>query len=347
MTVPGRLALVLQVVMVIVASFSISVLLTRRLIDYAKRRAMVDHPGERRLHSEVTPRGGGLAMVIAIIAVCVPWAYVYGDRALGHFLMLLAGFATLGWLEDTRGLAVLPRLLAQLVLAGLAVWLFGGFGTLEFAGVTIAAPGWNAVLAFVWVVVLVNFYNFMDGIDGLAASQASVAALAFGIWFAWFGDHAFALAACAIMAAAMGFLVWNWSPARIFMGDVGSLALGGAFAMLMLVAGQRHAIPAGAGVILLGVFVADAGVTLLKRLRRGEAVWTAHRGHYYQRAVASGMTHAAVTTATLSLFSALAVLATLEMNRVFPRPLWTLVALALLVAAAMTVIRRERAMRGA
>jgi Fuc2NAc and GlcNAc transferase len=261
-------------------------------------------------------------------------------------LVLLAGLAALGWREDARGLAVLPRLAAQLLLGSLAVVLLGGFETLELAGVAVPLAGWGALPALLWIVALANLYNFMDGIDGLAASQAAVAALAFGVWFAWHGDHAFALAACAIMASALGFLVWNWSPARIFMGDVGSLAIGGAFALLTLVAERRHGIPAGAAVMLLGVFIADSSVTLLLRLRRGEAVWTAHRSHYYQRAVASGMTHAAVTLRALPLFGVLAILATLEMYRIAPRWLWTPAAAALLVAAAVAVVRRERAVRG-
>lgn len=334
--------LVVPVMGTVATGFLASMLVTRWLIGYARRREMVDHPDERRLHSAATPRGGGLAMVVAILAAGLPLAYGYEDRALGAFLALLAGFAALGWVEDTRGLAVLPRLVAQLLLAIVAVALLGGFASLEMFGIFIPAPGWGAVLTVIWIVALANFYNFMDGIDGLAASQASVAALAFGMWFAWNGDYAFALAAYAIMASALGFLVWNWMPARIFMGDVGSLALGGAFAMLTLIADRRHGIPAGAGVLLLGVFIADAGVTLVARLKRGEAVWKAHRGHYYQRAVASGMTHAAVTALAMCLFVVLAVLATLEMKRLQPRPLWALLAAAVLAVAAYAVVRREK-----
>jgi Fuc2NAc and GlcNAc transferase len=346
MNAAGRMWLIAQIALVVFSSFGVAVLLTRRLIGYAKRRKMMDHPDDRRLHREATPRGGGLAIVIAILLVCLPLAYGYGDRMLGYFLLLLAGLAALGWIEDTRGWAVLPRLVAQCSLAALAVSLLGGFGTLEIAGVAIPVPGWGALLALLWIVALTNLYNFMDGIDGLAASQAAVAALTFGLWFAWHGDYAFALAAYAIMAASLGFLVWNWAPARIFMGDVGSIALGGAFALLTLVAERRHGVPAGAGVLLLGLFLGDGSVTLLKRLHRGEAIWKPHRSHYYQRAVAAGMTHATVTATASCLFIMLASLATLEMNRLSPRPLWTACALVVLAAAAVAVVRRERAPRG-
>ncbi len=279
--------------------------LTRR---YALRREMLDIPNQRSSHSVPTPRGGGVAIVIVASAAHLVAAWLYPGQA-GLVLLLgmtLAGYATLGWLDDHYDLSTIVRLLVQLLLA-LAVmswlivndfWIIGDLPAVILTGV-----------AIVWMVWMANLYNFMDGIDGIAAVETLVLAVTAGAWFGAAGSEGIMLASLAVAGAAIGFLGWNWAPAKIFMGDVGSVSLGAFFALLALLGASVYAMPFSAFVILYGVFLVDASVTLLRRVVRGEKWWQAHRSHYYQRLVQSGWSHARVSTAVLIINVMLACLA--------------------------------------
>jgi Fuc2NAc and GlcNAc transferase len=159
----------------------------------------------------------------------------------------------------------------------------------------------GSVGAALFIVWCVNLYNFMDGIDGIAAGQGVVAALAGAALCGARGDLGLACAALTVAGANAGFLVWNWAPARIFMGDVGSGLLGFLFAVLGLAAEREGAVPLLAWVLLFAPFVADATITLIRRVARREAWYAAHRSHAYQRAVQAGWPHARVSAATMAL----------------------------------------------
>ena len=162
--------------------------------------------------------------------------------------------------------------------------------------------GWfGSVIAALAIVWMINLYNFMDGADGLAASEATFVAIAAGVALMWNGELGLALIALSIGGAAGGFFVRNKAPAKIFLGDVGSGLLGFLFAALALVSDKAGGLPFLAWLILLGVFVMDATITLIRRIFRGERWYVAHRSHAYQRLVQSGWSHGKVTRCVLAL----------------------------------------------
>ena len=277
---------------IIAAAGLVAGLGTRGLIPLLRRAAVLDHPNERSLHAAPIPRGGGIALVAAILFAWL--ALIVGGAVAPRLVVVLLGatlLAAISWIDDLRGLSPATRLLAQFVAIGLGmVAVMPGGPVFQFW----LMPALDAVAAALLWLWFVNLFNFMDGIDGLAGSEA--AAIATGlVVFATFGagkDPGLALLAAAAGAAALGFLVWNWAPARIFLGDVGSVPLGYLLGFLLLdVAARGHWKIA---LILPFYFLADATVTLGRRLARGERVWHAHREHFYQRAVQRGLGHAAV-----------------------------------------------------
>lgn len=247
---------------------------------WALARGVLDAPDDRRLHSAPTPRGGGIGIAIVLLAAS-PWL----GLGWGWFLAGLAVTAGAGLLDDLRPLPPLAK--GGLQALG-AACLAAGFPLLP----ELWGPLLGHVLAWALVLVLVNFWNFMDGSNGLAASQALLAALGIAALVPASGPSVWL--AVALAAACLGFLPLNFPRARLFLGDVGSHALGFALAALLLMA----AAPAGANVWLLvlpmSAMVLDAGLTLLSRARRRQVLWRAHREHLYQRAVAHGWSHARI-----------------------------------------------------
>ena len=253
---------------------------TRILIPVLRRRAWLDRPNERSLHATPTARGGGIAAVAVVLAA---WAVLGPPQILVACAAALL-LAAISWIDDLRGVSAALRLPAHAaaVCAGLLA-LPAEPVFQDWLPVTLD----RAVAALFWL-WFTNLFNFMDGMDGLAGSEA--AAVAFGL--ALLAGPVEAPLAAAVFGAAVGFLAWNWAPARIFLGDVGSVPLGYLLGFLLLAAAARGHW-AGA-LILPSYFLADATITLLRRLFRGAQVWQAHREHFYQRAVQRGLGHAAV-----------------------------------------------------
>jgi UDP-N-acetylmuramyl pentapeptide phosphotransferase/UDP-N-acetylglucosamine-1-phosphate transferase len=274
---------------VLAATAAASLLGTRALIPLLRRRGLFDRPNERSLHAVPVPRGGGIAVVAVVLAAWVLLAFL-GRAPAATLGLVLAGLflATVSWIDDWCGLSPALRLLAQAAAVGAGFLALSGESAILF--VPAFLPLAAAALAWLW---FINLFNFMDGIDGLAASEAAAVGLAL---FFLAGD-ASSLLAAAIAGAALGFLVWNWSPARIFLGDVGSVSLGYLLGFLLL----DRALRGGwlVALILPLYFLADASLTLARRLLRGERVWQAHREHFYQRAVQMGLGHAAVVKRVL------------------------------------------------
>jgi UDP-N-acetylmuramyl pentapeptide phosphotransferase/UDP-N-acetylglucosamine-1-phosphate transferase len=264
---------------------------------------MIDIPNERSSHSHPIPRGGGLAIVIITLAGAIIVLSHNQAVTWGPVLAYVTGaiiIAAVSWLDDIRSLPAGIRLLAQgfgavVIVVGVSYWTTI---TIPFFGQV--SLGWFGLpITILWIAGLTNAYNFMDGIDGIAGSQAVVAGLCWSA-IGWLVGQPVVLSLGLLLAASsLGFLFHNWSPARIFMGDVGSAFLGYTFAALPLLltayAGERSSTTALAGVLLVWPFVFDTLFTFLQRMYRGENVFAAHRSHLYQRLVIAGYPHRTVT----------------------------------------------------
>jgi UDP-N-acetylmuramyl pentapeptide phosphotransferase/UDP-N-acetylglucosamine-1-phosphate transferase len=279
-------------------AFAVALAATPAVRFAAARSGMVDVPGPRSSHARATPRGGGLAVAAALGAAVLlqapaPWGH---DPAVSALLLGAAVAALLGLADDRFSLSAPWRLAVQSALATAFVVVAGGFERLPLPGpLQIPTGALGGAAAVVWIVAVMNFYNFLDGIDGLAALQGAVTGL--GIALAGWDPFASLLGA-ALAGGCAAFLVFNWSPARIFLGDAGSLLLGFSFAALPLLAPPAARPRAVFFVAMsLWLFLSDATFTLLRRFARGARWDEAHREHLYQRLVKAGATHRAVALA--------------------------------------------------
>jgi Fuc2NAc and GlcNAc transferase len=283
----------------VIATIAASWFLTAAVRRYALARQVLDRPNERSSHTLPTPRGGGVAIVAAFGAglLLLVWANQVQPRGAWAILGAGIGVAIVGFVDDHRHIAAPWRLLAHFVAAAWALAWLGGLPALPLASTSVDFGFVGSVLAAVLLVWLLNLYNFMDGIDGLAAVEAITVALPGGaLWWLATGS-ADAIVPVLLAAGALGFLLWNWPPARIFMGDAGSGFLGLVFGALAVWSAQQQPQLFWAWLVLLGVFVVDATVTLLRRLRRRERVYEAHRSHAYQYASRVHGSHRTVTLA--------------------------------------------------
>jgi Fuc2NAc and GlcNAc transferase len=269
------------------------------LRGWATRRRILDVPNERSSHTRPTPRGGGLAIVAVVLvgtALCALGGLVGMTRALGLCGLGALLVAAVSWLEDLRRRPVALRLSVHVAAAVLA--LIGSFGVTRAVS-PIEGVSWGAAIvaaiSLVWIVGLTNAYNFMDGIDGIAGTQGVIAGIAWSVFGLHLGDGGFAVIGALMCGSCLGFLVHNWPPARIFMGDVGSAFLGFVLAVLPLLAARSDARMVVAGVLVVWPFVFDTGFTLCRRLMRRENVFHSHRSHLYQRLVVAGWRHRGAT----------------------------------------------------
>ncbi|MBA1194398.1 glycosyltransferase family 4 protein [Pseudomonas entomophila] len=287
----------------LIAVAILSCILTWVLRRYALARSLMDIPNARSSHTVPTPRGGGVAIVLTFLpALGVLWQLGWMSEA--HALALGAAgllVAIVGFIDDHRHIPARWRLLGHFAAAlGLLVGT-GGAPVLHVAGIPVHSAGILLPLLAVYLVWLLNLYNFMDGIDGIAGAEALAVCGGISLVYA-LGGHTEALVAPLVLAAAvLGFLVWNAPPAKIFMGDAGSGFLGLTLGGLSLQGAWLDAHYFWAWLILLGVFVVDATVTLLRRLLAGEKVYQAHRSHAYQHAARRAGRHLPVTLATAAI----------------------------------------------
>ena len=236
--------------------------------------------------------------------------YVLGWLDRGPALGLgVGGFAVavVGWIDDRVGLSAGLRLVAQVAAASWLVAWLGGYPTLDLGVARLPMSPLDSMVVVLAIVWSTNLYNFMDGIDGIAGVEAVCVASVGGALLLLSGANGLGVVALVIAAASAGFLVWNRPPARIFMGDAGSGLLGFMLAGLAF-AGEKEGVPALIWVILLGAFVADATIVVVRRMTRGERWYSAHRTHLYQRLVQSGWTHGRVDLALLGINGMLSVL---------------------------------------
>ncbi len=288
------------------AASAAGVALVRR---FSYRLGLLDVPNERSSHSVPTPRGGG----IAIVGVTLLLYSALGAAGIAtvNWSFLAGGFivAAVSYLDDLFSLPALVRLAAHFCAA---LVLIGGNGPVEKVYLPITHLSVDMglisnVVWLIWIVWMVNAYNFMDGIDGIAGAQGVVAGLCWTAVGAYFGDTGLFYLGGIIALSCLGFLVHNWSPAAIFMGDVGSAFLGFSLAAIPLIAGgaaQNSGWLLPASISFLWLFFFDSVYTFIRRAVKGEKVWLAHRGHLYQQMVIAGSGHGKVTL----IYSALTIL---------------------------------------
>lgn len=276
-----------------------SAFLTGAVRRYALMHHVLDIPNDRSSHAVATPRGGGVAIVIVSLATLpwlahrelLPWDSVWALSGAGALV------AIVGFVDDHRHVAARWRLIAHFAAALWAIHWLGGIPPLELPFVGPVTGWFGSALLAVYLVWLLNLYNFMDGIDGIASVEAITVFVGGALLYVIAAQPALAAAPLMLAAATAGFLYWNVPPARIFMGDAGSGFLGIVLGVLSVQAGWIDPALFWAWQILLGVFVVDATVTLVRRLMRKERVYEAHRSHAYQHASRRFGGHLPVTLA--------------------------------------------------
>jgi UDP-GlcNAc:undecaprenyl-phosphate GlcNAc-1-phosphate transferase len=298
---------------------------TVTMVVLLKSRSLpLDKPNERSLHVVPVPRTGGIAIITGIVAAALCL------RASPGLLAPAVALALASYFDDRHALPAAVRLLMHLVAAGVFLWLAAGSSEAALLLVLLLAIAW-----------ITNVYNFMDGSDGLAGGMAVIGFGTYGL-AAWLGGNLeLELLAWSIAAAAMGFLIFNFPPAKIFMGDVGSIPLGflaGAFG----VAGWQQGLwPLWFPLAVFAPFIVDASMTLARRMLRGERVWEPHRQHYYQRLILSGWSHRRTAWSEYGLMLLCSAAALIGLRQPPAGQFALIFALALTIAAAMWAIDRR------
>lgn len=277
----------------------ISFLLTAALRKYAISRSLMDVPNARSSHVVATPRGGGVAIVVAFI-VSLGFLYAAGLIFPSAFYAIAGAgvsIALIGFMDDHGHIAARWRLLGHFAAAAWLLGWMGGLPPVVLFGAYVDMGWAGHVLTVFYLVWLLNLYNFMDGIDGIASVEAICACLGACLLYWLAGLDTLIWGPLLLAVSVAGFLYWNFPPAKIFMGDAGSGFLGIALGGLSLQAAWVSAPMLWAWLILLGVFIVDATFTLFRRLLRGDKVYEAHRSHAYQFASRRFGRHLPVTIA--------------------------------------------------
>jgi Fuc2NAc and GlcNAc transferase len=293
--------------------FAVTTLIASTLIVGAVRTAalrwsVLDVPNARSSHSAPTARGGGLGIVIAVLGALFALALggVIGTAlaaALAGAMILVAG---VGAVDDLRSVSPLVRLGVHLFASALVVSAIGPVSAVAIGDHTLRLGALATPLTILYVCWWINLTNFMDGIDGIAGVEVACVAVSTAV-AAW-SHQSFDVfgVAIALGAASIGFLRWNWPPARIFMGDVGSGTVGLAIAALALLADRRGTLTWAGSTLLFGVFATDATLTLFRRVLAGKKPWEAHRTHVYQVLAPQRAQHRRVVISMLVINAALA-----------------------------------------
>ncbi|MEO8386156.1 MAG: glycosyltransferase family 4 protein [Betaproteobacteria bacterium] len=284
--------------MALLLVFFLSLLLTAAVAQLIRRtrlgRIFFDFPKERGMHTAPTPRVGGIAMFTAIGMLAILW--MQRDLTAG-IAMLSILLVAISLLDDLRPLPALLRLLVHAVTATLVVLLwvnvFGMTTVRSNEALRLAMLPVGALVIVLAIVWMTNLYNFMDGADGLAGGMSVIGFGTYAIASAQVTNSGSSLCLLSIViaGASTGFLVFNFSPAKVFMGDAGSIPLGFLAATLGINGSLQQMWPWWFGVLVFSPFIVDASATLLRRTAQGKKPWIAHRDHYYQRLILHGWSH--------------------------------------------------------
>lgn len=260
--------------------------LTGLIRRYALARELMDVPNARSSHSIPTPRGGGVAIVISFL-IALPALHFFDVMPFNELLSFLTAgvvVAAIGFIDDHGHVAARWRLLAHFSAAAIGLYFLGGFPPVELFGFELQLGWFGHFFALFYLVWMLNLYNFMDGIDGIAGIEATTVCLAGVLLYlvGGFGGITGQLAVMALCIATLGFLIWNFPPAKIFMGDAGSGFIGLTLGLFSIAAAHIDQSLFWGWIILLGVFIVDATITLGRRALAGCAIYEAHRSHAYQ-----------------------------------------------------------------
>lgn len=294
----------------------------RFFIRWSEQRNLLDIPNERSSHIKPTPRGGGIVIfAVSLISLLIYLIY-FREKIIWSYTIGSIIVAGVSWLDDLWTVSPIWRFLCHSLAAFLVIWDLGGFTDfyIPFWGF-IKIGLWGNLITFFWIIWLINAYNFMDGIDGIAAVQAITAGIAWCVVGFYIGSDVVGFYGGVLATVSLGFLIHNWSPAKVFLGDVGSAFLGFSFAVLPLFwqgkSNFSQYLP-WFGLLFVWFFIFDSILTLFKRLIEREKFWQAHRQHIYQKLVVSGFSHISVTLIYGSL-SLLLILTTLFILKVSDR----------------------------
>jgi|GEM_PF-158204 len=288
--------------LVLLGCILLALCLTGSVRKYVIRKNIMDVPNARSSHTGTVPRGGGAAIVatfylgLIVMLVC--------ELVSVELVLSLAGgvvVAAAGWIDDRKGLSPNVRIIVHFAAAIWALYWLNGFPSLNIGHLPINLELMGVLIGSLIIVWMINLYNFMDGIDGLAGTEAIFVAIIIGILSLIIGFWEIAVVCFLLAAAVSGFVYWNWPPAKIFMGDVGSGFLGFIFGVLMISSENSGSLPLIVWVLLLLVFIVDATATLIKRIMNREKWYEAHRTHVYQLAIQAGYTHKRVTLTVVGI----------------------------------------------
>jgi Fuc2NAc and GlcNAc transferase len=292
--------------------FLLSASLTYYYIQYAWRHKLIDIPNARSSHTHLTPRGGGLVF-ISLWAITTLIAFFCHFLNAQETLILLPGtllVGAIGFLDDRYNLPVYMRALIYLLAAIMGVLVLGGFPQLILSAQYILPLGLlGTVIAVLVIFWSINLFNFMDGLDGIAATEALFILSVGGFFLAQSGGYQIAISIWWLAACIGGFLVWNKPPAKVFMGDAGSTALGFIITMLALWGEKQYGVPILLWFILYGIFWMDTTITVIRRLIAKESIYQAHRTHAYQRLNRAGFSHTKILMMMSGINLILAILA--------------------------------------
>jgi UDP-N-acetylmuramyl pentapeptide phosphotransferase/UDP-N-acetylglucosamine-1-phosphate transferase len=266
-------------------TFLTSLFLTLIVRKWAIKRAIIDIPNERSSHSIPTPRGGGIAIAVTWFLV-ITFLFLRKDIDSALFLALLCGLpiSISGLVDDVITISPKIRLFVQVASAAMALVFLGGLPSINIGFGLFAVPYLFSIMAIIGIVWFTNLFNFLDGIDGYISTEIIFIDIASFLLFNTLPPFVLAV-------VTAGFLLWNWQPAKIFMGDVGSTLLGFTIGVFAIYYQNKSDSSIIAWLMLTSLFWFDASLTLYRRWRNGETLSKAHRKHAYQRVVQSGFSH--------------------------------------------------------